>query len=151
MNPTSPEKASKNAKCDKKQNKKKKRAGESSYQICSYTGCQKRTQKGLNPCVVHRACVCVFWNVNFCFEPFDVIMSFPLCLPICFSSSLCFSVMSTLFLLNKGKHAIPHNGIFSSVVCPWMGLFAFAGKSEYSSLCVRVCVFVCEGWGTAGG
>lgn len=76
------------------------------------------------------------------FKPFDVITSFPLCIPICFLSSSCFPVMSTLFLLNKGKHAISHNGIFSSVVCPWLGLPSFAGKSEHSSIsvCVRLCV-----------
>lgn len=86
--------------------------------------------------------LCVMWISVF--EPFDVIMSFPLCLPICFSSSLCFSVMSTFFLLNKGKHAIPHNGIFSSVMCPWMGWFSFAATRECSSVCVCVCVCV---WG----
>lgn len=73
------------------------------------------------PCV--RACVRVWvWNVDslslsslmqLCFLPYAS--------PICFLSSLCFPITSSLFLLNKGKHAISHNGIFSSAVCPWVG------------------------------
>lgn len=52
---------------------------------------------------------------------------------IFFPSSLCFPVMSTRFLFNKGKHAISHNGTFSSVVCPWVGVLAYL-------LCLCVCL-----------
>lgn len=93
---------------------------------------------GLNSAVVR--CVCVERWIS-ALEPFDVIMSSPLCLPICFSSPLHFSVMSTLFLLNKGKHPIPDNRIFSSITCPWMDLLSFAGKREYTLVCVCVCVW----------
>lgn len=70
-------------------------------------------------------------------------MSFPLCLPICFLSSLCFSVMSTVFLLSKEKHTFPLNGIFRSVMCPWMGLLSFA-ENVNAALCACLCARV---WG----
>lgn len=83
-----------------------------------------------------RACACVWlWNVDFlslsslmqlCFLPYAS--------PICFLSSLRFPITSSLFLLNKGKHAISHNGIFSSGVCPWVG-------KNSSPLCLCVCVW----------
>lgn len=76
----------------------KKCAGESSHRICSSEGCRKQTWKD-RTLLLFIVCACVYVCLK-CgisvFEPFDVIMSFPLCLPICFSSSLCFSVMSTL-------------------------------------------------------
>lgn len=54
-----------------------------------------------------------------------------------FPPTFCFPVMSARFLLNKGKHAISHNGTFSSVVCPWTGVLAY--------LLVYECVCVCLG------
>lgn len=70
------------------------------------------------------------------FELFDAITPSPFGLPVCFLSSLCFPIMRPhlpLSLLNKGKHAISHNGIFSSAACPWLE----------RTLLLRECVCAC--------
>lgn len=89
-------------------------------------------------CLCVRVSKCAWvWNVDFlslsslmqlCFLPYAS--------PICFLSSLCFPITSSLFLLNKGKHAISHNGIFSSAVCPWVGK-----NSSPLCVCVRASVW----------
>lgn len=81
------------------------------------TRCHKQTAEGLNISVAESG-----MRIS-AFELFDAITPSPFGLPVCFLSSLCFPIMRPhlpLSLLNKGKHAISHNGIFSSAACPWL-------------------------------
>lgn len=99
---------------------------------------------GLSTSAVYHVLVwCVSVCVYVCFllvilELFDVIMSFPRCIPVCFSPSSRFSIMSTFFILNKRKHTFPHNRILNRAICPWMDLLE---RLNVKMLCVCVCVF----------